>query len=765
MKKRSHTVCIILFLLLTFAHSLSLGCQIENPGTDDGKNMAGWKIPATASLLTKWGRDVSPEKVHAEYPRPQMVRTEWMSLNGLREYAPAKSDENPPFGKRLDGKILVPFPIESALSGVMKSAERLWYRCVFKMPKKWAGKRILLHFGAVDWEATVFVNGRPIGEHRGGYDPFSFDVTEAIKKGSSQELIVGVYDPSDAGEQPRGKQVRKPSGIWYTPSTGIWQTVWLEPVPKDYILNLVMVPDVDAKCLRLTMTTTGNTEEQRVRATVLDAGKEVAIATARAGSELAVPLSSPQLWSPSAPFLYDLSVELFHGNKKVDRVMSYFGMRKVEIAEDERGINRIFLNGKFLMQVGPLDQGFWPDGLYTAPSDEAARYDIELTKKLGFNMTRKHVKVEHERWYYWADKLGLLVWQDMPSANSKTPESRKQFELELERLVRTHQNHPSIIMWVVFNEGWGQYDTERLTAWVKQMDPSRLVNNASGWDDKKAGDIRDIHSYPAPKAPEAEPNRAIVLGEFGGLGLAIDGHTWKKEHWGYQGMYSADHLTSRYETFLRNIFQSRDKPGLCAAVYTQLTDVEVECNGLMTYDRAIVKPDMERVAAANQGDFSRVPPPPVVEIVVPTSEEQGQKWSYTLEQPSADWFKTEFDHSQWKVGPGGFGTKGTPGSVVRTEWSTAEIWLRRSVTIPDKKLASLQFRIHHDEDAEVYVNGVLAGRFSGYSTGYEENPIAAQGLDALRPGENMVAVHCKQTAGGQYIDLGMIDVVPSSSNR
>jgi hypothetical protein len=604
------------------------------------------------------------------------------------------------------------------------------------------------------------VNGKAVGQHRGGYDPFSFDITHALKPEGEQEISVGVFDPSDKGNQPRGKQVLKPSGIWYTPTTGIWQTVWLEPVAPIHISALVLVPDVDSSSLRLTTLSTDESSRSIVHAEVRDGTERISEAEGRVGTEISISINSPKLWSPETPFLYDLKIRLLDGGNQVDEVRSYFGMRKIEIARDTQGVNRILLNGRFAMQIGPLDQGFWPDGIYTAPTDEALRSDIEMTKKLGFNMARKHVKVEPDRWYYWADKLGLLVWQDMPSGNNKTDDSKMQFETELANLVVTHYNHPSIIMWVVFNEGWGQYDTERLAAWVKQLDPTRLVNNASGWTDKKSGDVLDIHHYPQPRSPEPDSSRAIVLGEFGGLGLAVEGHTWKKEHWGYQGMSDAEQLTLRYERFLKRVYQFKDTPGLSAAIYTQTTDVEVECNGLMTYDRSIVKPVLDRVAAANRGDFSRIPPPPIVKIIVPTSEEQGREWRYTVGKPPETWFMPVFSDTAWKLGLGGFGTKGTSDAIVRTEWKSSDIWMRTEVTVPFDHFTSLHFRVLHDDEAEVYVNGVMAGSYSGYTSEYEEFPLTPAGRDAIKPGKNLIAVHCRQTGGGQYIDVGIVDLLP-----
>jgi hypothetical protein len=727
-----------------------------------------WK-PAPGPLMTTWAKDVTPTKVHAEYPRPQMVRRDWVNLNGLWQFAVAKKDESPPIGKDLDERILVPFPVESALSGVMKRADRVWYRRTFTIPEKWAKQRILLHFGAVDWEATVWVNGTKMGEHHGGYDGFSWDITAALKPLGPQELIVGVWDPTDAGTQPRGKQVNKPGGIYYTPTTGIWQTVWLEPVAPIHIEGLTIIPDVDAGKVRVTVKGSREAADGNVGVIVREGGKWVGHEHGRIGETIAVTIPKPTLWTPDAPFLYDVEVWLSKGANFgfEDMVVSYFGMRKIEIGKDAEGVTRILLNGKPYFQVGPLDQGFWPDGLYTAPTDAALRYDIEITKKLGFNMTRKHVKVEPDRWYYWCDKLGLLVWQDMPSGDKgvgpgkgeivRTPESARQYELELRRMIDGLNNHPSIIMWVVFNEGWGQFDTARITNWTKQHDPTRLVNCASGWNDMQVGDVHDMHKYPGPGSPDPEPRRAAVLGEFGGLALGVDGHTWTKKTWGYQTTQSGKELTGKYERLLSGVWQLKDKPGLSAAVYTQLTDVETEANGLLTYDRAVVKVDIERVAAVNRGDLSRVPQ---FQDVVPTARKEPIAWRYSLDQPASGWFKADFDDSKWKQGPAGFGTRGTPGAIVRTEWKTADIWLRREFTVPEVRMAELWLSVHHDEDVEVYINGVLAGKASGFTTDYVELPLTPEGRAALKAGKNIFAVHCHQTTGGQYIDVGLVAVKP-----
>lgn len=606
-----------------------LAAVMAGRGSAEG---AAWK-PVEGRLMTRWAREVSPDKVHPEYPRPQMVRADWLNLNGLWQYAIAPTNTARP--DRWDGEILVPFPVESALSGVAREVgpeKRLWYRREFVVPEAWAGRRVRLNFGAVDWEAKVWINGREAGGHRGGYTGFTVDMTEHLNAGAGvkQELVVAVWDPSDAGTQPRGKQVRKPGGIWYTPTTGIWQTVWAEPVAVSFIERLEIVPDLDRGAVlvrTIGVGRSGVTSEALVEALV--DGKVVASGrrtfdqvvpteSTPIRPEVTLTLPEPRAWSPDAPFLYDLRVTLFLGGREVDRVTGYFGLRKIAKAKDAQGVNRLMLNNQPLFQFGPLDQGFWPDGLYTAPTDEALRYDIEVTRRLGFNMARKHVKVEPDRWYYWCDRLGLLVWQDMPSGDkyigdrdpdiNRTKESGEQFEAELDALVRDFGNHPSIVMWVPYNEGWGQWDTARIAERVKRLDPTRLVNSVSGWTDRRVGDVHDIHVYPGPGAPRKEADRAGVLGEFGGLGLPVKGHTWQDErNWGYRSYTTSAELTDAYVALIRRLRPMTGDDGLSAAVYTQTTDVEVEVNGLMTYDRAIVKMEEATITAANKSVYA--PPP------------------------------------------------------------------------------------------------------------------------------------------------------------
>lgn len=722
-----------------------------------------WKI-GNAPLLTRWAEDVSPENSHTEYPRPTMVRSEWLNLNGLWDYAITPTNSSAP--EKYDGQILVPFPIESALSGVMKRLDEksmLWYRRKFEIPPSLNGKRLLLHFGAVDWESVVYVNGKEIGAHRGGYDSFSFDITSALKPSGEQEIVVRVFDPTQAG-QPRGKQARKPEGVFYTPTSGIWQTVWLEPVPTDYIQSLKIIPAFDDSSVSVKADIVKESGDIELRVNVLDKGDVLSSGTLTIKAPerkfisptIILPVDQFKPWTPESPYLYDLQIQLVRNGKVVDEVGSYFGMRKVSIGKDERGITRIMLNNKFIFQIGFLNQGFFPDGLYTAPTDEALKFDIEITKKMGMNLLRKHIKVEPERWYYWCDKLGILVWQDMPLADNYTDENKKQFEAELIRMVEGRFNHPSIIMWVVFNEGHGQFDTERLVQVVRRLDPTRLVNSASGWDNKNVGDVIDMHNYPGPGSPAPETNRAAVLGEYGGLGLKIAGHLWSDSGWGYQGVSSRSSLTRRYVQLLEKVYELRDNPGLCAAVYTQITDVETECNGLLTYDREVIKPDLITVSNANCGIF---PPPAKITYLLPTSEKEPQGWKYTFDKPNDDWFKPEFDDSKWQTGQGGFGTKGTPGAVVRTVWNSSDIWLRKEFILDEIDTNDLYLVIHHDEDVEVYINGVLAARLQGHTIRYIDEDITEDSKKALRKGKNIIAIHCRQTAGGQYIDAGIARIV------
>jgi hypothetical protein len=718
----------------------------------------GWRA-AEGPLTTQWTAQVGPTNAHPEYPRPQMVRSNWLNLNGLWDYAVTPLSSAKPTG--FEGQILVPFPIESALSGVMRHLDEnslLWYRRSFRVPSEWTGQRVRLHFGAVDWRARVFVNGQDVGQHRGGYDAFSFDITDQLKRKGDETIELAVYDPTE-GDQPRGKQSRKPEGIFYTPTSGIWQTVWLEPVPIVCIDDLRLTPDVDAHCLRVRVAVASLAESLQVEALALADGKEVSRVAGPANKELVLPMSSPHLWSPDDPFLYDLRITLKDSGRAVDSVSSYFGMRKIALRKDDAGVMRLALNDQFTFQMGTLDQGFWPDGTYTAPTDDALRFDIEFLKRAGFNLARKHVKVEPDRWYYWCDKLGLLVWQDMPSGNNTTPASRAQFEVELQRMVEGRFNHPSILLWVLFNEGWGQYDTERLVPWLQSLDPSRLVDNASGWTDRRVGHITDMHSYPGPECPQPDLDRAAVLGEFGGLGMGVPGHTWSTQYWGYQRITNSTVLADRYDKLLERVHILRHASGLSAAVYTQITDVETECNGLLTFDRLLPKIDPALVAAANRGTNQRSR----VQVVIPNALYARVTWKYATGDPGPNWCQPDFDDSAWQKGVGGFGTERTPGAIIATSWNGKDIWLRREFSLGAVDLRGVQLQIHHDEDAEVFLNGILAAQLPGFSTDYLFTDIASAAMATLKPGRNFMAVHCHQTTGGQFIDVGIVIPQPAGT--
>ena len=576
---------------------------------------ARWQ-PAGDKIKTRWASQIDVNNVLPEYPRPIMERAEWQNLNGLWNYAILPIGKQTP--STFDGKILVPFAIESSLSGVQKKVGReneLWYQREFTIPSKWKNNQILLHFGAVDWKADVWVNDIKVGRHTGGYTPFSFDITSALKSGSNT-LVVKVWDPTNDGYQPRGKQVNRPEGIWYTSVTGIWQTVWLEPVPEKYITNVKITPDIDKNILTVEASVNEVSALDKIEVKVMD-GSQV-IASGRSINHLPVEITMPEqvkLWSPDSPFLYDLEITLWSDNKPQDKVNSYAAMRKYSIKRDNKGIVRLQLNNKDLFQFGPLDQGWWPDGLYTAPTDDALKFDIQKTKDLGFNMIRKHVKVEPARWYMHCDRLGMIVWQDMPNGDRgphwqprqyfngvewlRSPESEANYRKEWKEIIDFLYSYPCVGVWVPFNEAWGQFKTKEIAEWTKQYDPSRLVNPASGGNHYPVGDMLDLHNYPHPELYLYDGQRPTVLGEYGGIGWAVKGHLWEPDrNWGYVQFNSSKEVTDQYVEYAEQL-KTLIKHGFSAAVYTQTTDVEVEVNGLMTYDREMIKMDEQRIKQVN----------------------------------------------------------------------------------------------------------------------------------------------------------------------
>lgn len=577
---------------------------------------AQWQ-PAGDKIKTPWAEKVDPACPLNEYPRPLAERARWKNLNGLWNYSIVPAGT--PAGA-YDGQILVPFAVESSLSGVGKrlgAENELWYARTFVVPTDWNGDRILLHFGAVDWKADVWVNDVQVGSHTGGYAPFTFDVTAALHKKGENTLKVRVWDPTERGEQPRGKQTSAPGGIWYTPVSGIWQTVWLEPVPQRYIAGLRTTPDIDRRTLRIEADVPDAEPNDRIEVTVMDGERTVATAVALPGvaAEAAMP-ADMKLWSPDSPFLYDLRVTLKSGKETVDEVKSYAAMRKFSTARDADGIVRLQLNNRDLFMFGPLDQGWWPDGLYTAPTDEALEYDVIKTKQWGFNMIRKHVKVEPSRWYTHCDRHGIIVWQDMPSSTGgpqwqmeqyfdgaewqRSPESEADFRKEWQEIMDYLYSNPCIGVWVPFNEAWGQFETAEIAQWTKTHDPTRLVNPASGGNHYPCGDMLDLHHYPDPEMYLYDAKRATVLGEYGGIGMAAEGHLWEPDrNWGYVQFKTPAEVTEAYLRYTGMLLDMIPR-GFSAGVYTQTSDVEIEVNGLMTYDRKKIKIDETKVREINQ---------------------------------------------------------------------------------------------------------------------------------------------------------------------
>ena len=721
--------------------------------------------------MTGWSALIDTNAPLPEYPRPQMVRSNWMNLNGIWQFQPGATNDPVPAGQTLSSQILVPYPMESAISGVMQYHEFSWYRRTFTVPVAWSGQRIILHLDAVTWETTVYVNGQQVGIHKGGYDPFSFDLTSYLN-GGTNELILRVFSPEGNSGQPRGKQTINPGGIMYTSSSGIWQPAWLEPVDPSGISSLRLIPDVDNSQLRLTVNTYAASGVSVV-ATVLTNGVAFNSITGSPDTELDIAVANPNLWSPENPFLYGLQVLTIHNGVTNDRVSSYFGMRKIAVV-NSNGIPLIYLNNHQYFQIGPLDQGYWPDGIYTAPTDAALEFDLLEEKTLGFNAVRKHEKVERQRWYYWADTLGLFVWQDMPTCNSYTGNANPpavdpvQFISELSDLVTNHWNSPSIIMWDVFNEdqgeagssdGVGQTNTAYLCQLVADLDPSRLVNQASGGAYFGVGDIFDNHSYPAPGDP-ASTTQAAVDGEFGGIGFLVPGHLWNPSaaSTAYIAAPTAADIAPLYDPFMDDLVGYK-AGGLNAGIYTQITDVENECDGLLTYDR-ILKTDGYKLLISNQkaitGQLTVTP-------VVPTSQIIPQSWRYTTSTPATNWFAPNFNASSWSTGVGGFGTA-DPGVTPNTSWTTqGYIYLRRTFNpgaLTAQQISNLAFSVYHDENVAIYINGVLAATDSDYTTAYINLPMSASAQAAIIPnGTNVLAVSCYQTTGGQFIDVGISDQV------
>ena len=613
--------------------------------------------PVGENIKSPWAEEINPAAPLPEYPRPQMVRADWINLNGLWNYAITEASAET---FTSEGQILVPFAVESSLSGVgrkMTKDNALWYERTFTLPKKWAKKNVLLHFGAIDWHSQVYVNGTLVGEHKGGYNPFTFDITPYLKKSGKQTLKVKVLDATDNSLQPRGKQCNLTRSIWYTPVSGIWQTVWLEPVSPAHIDNYYVVSDIDNGTMTFEVAATA-AEGDVLKFAVLEGGEGYSAETPSTtvlaeavvdNGKAVVKLDEVHMWSPDSPYLYGVKVTLERKGKVVDAVDGYTAMRKISIVKDHtlNKYRRMALNNEPLFQFGPLDQGWWPDGLYTAPTDEALKFDIIKTKEMGFNMIRKHIKLEPSRWYYWCDVYGMLVWQDMPCIgdhNKKQMPSRDQeiqdavwnkwssdsflggtdcnipqewkdnFYREWTNIINAFKNFQCIVVWVPFNEAWGQFDTPAAVKLTRQLDPTRLINQSSGGNydlsegEEGFGDILDVHHYPCPAMNIFERKFVNVIGEYGGIGLPVEGHTWEiARKWGYGGnKENAEQVMQTYEQFL-DMLKVFVQTGCAAAVYTQTTDVEGEVNGLITYDRKVIKVDMPRIAEGNKSVINSMP--------------------------------------------------------------------------------------------------------------------------------------------------------------
>ena len=760
--------------------------------------------PVRGPLMTPFAKDVSPENALPEYPRPQMRREQWQNLNGLWQYAvetlpkgafqpvqglaPVESltDAAPP--PQWQGTILVPFAIDAPLSGVMhvlRPTERLWYRRTFRIPDAWNGKRVLLHFGAVDWEASVYVNGRRLGRHRGGYDPFTFDVTKALRDGEN-ELVVACWDATEGQCQAIGKQIMPENrkGFRYQPTGGIWRTVWLEPVSmKNHIRALKIVPDVDRNRVVVDVTSARAGGNESVEAEI-PGGQ--AVHAAHPGRAI-VQLKNPRLWSPDAPYLYDLIVRVYVGEEVVDTVRSYVGMRKVEVKRADDGFVRIHLNDEPIFQFGPLDQGYWPDGILTPPTDEAIRYDLQFLKTIGCNMVRVHVKSHPTRWYYWADRLGLLVWQDMVClpkyGQTVTDQASRQWETELLRMMDWLRNHPAIVMWVPFNEGWGQHETERFTKRIAQYDPTRLVDNASGWADCGVGHVLDQHDYSFYSSIALQRyagGRAVLLGEAGGFNMVVPKHTWhgNKEpgsnldyhaDGGRPTVASPEEMLAMFSYWVDNLRCLNAAAGLNAVVYTQITDVEHELNGFLTYDRRVPKTAPEKWGEV----VRRLYRPPELKTLVAA----GAAWRYTTKPPATggkagkgkppavpDWAKPGFDDAGWQTGRAPFATRmGDDLPAVGTVCESSPCFLRRTFAL-DRAPAKPAVRVVASRRCRLFINGRLFRNVLNRGRGPQQADVCCIVLRPeerawLRKGDNTIAVEVPKAGGPNYFDLSLVEVI------
>ena len=734
---------------------------------------AAYKPAVTSPLMTVWGEKMTPETAWQQHPRPNLKRNNWVNLNGMWDYAitaidakegatPSVCDWQEPAKPAWQGQILVPFAMESALSGVGRAVqpnEAIWYHRTFDV-NELNGDRLLLHFDGVDYRSQVFVNGIEVSEypHESGILPQTIDATKAVRPGKN-ELVVYVWDPTDSWMNATGKQVLKPQGIMYTACSGIWQTVWMETVPSTYVTGYNIDSDIAKGIAKVTLKTKGNLMGAKATITVKDEnGKKVASGKVKNWEKpVELKIKDAQLWSPDNPYLYTLDIALT-SDGGTDKVEGYFGMREIKMGKDKNGANCFFLNGEKIYMQGTLDQGWWPDGLLTPPSEEALKFDIQFLKDAGFNMMRKHIKIEPMLYYYWCDKLGIMVWQDMTSGPGNVNARYGSYRRELKGMMDLLQPIPSIVVWVPYNEGWGEQEAFKANAtlrWVQNYDKTRLVDGPSGWTDHGVGDTKDMHNYPGPGMFDLMPKRISVLGEFGGLGLVIADHTWKNEGaWGYVSDKSTEDSFARYTSLMTRLSRLAGK-GLAASVYTQTTDVEIENNGLLTYDRKVdkygranLKKLHDMVYAGAENAFAEK-----------TIMDAELTWLYTTQTPANGW-QTAEGKDGWREGKAGFGNavikKDNRNAKVNTEWETDNLWLRRDFEWNENLNAGdiVYLEIFYDQDPVIYLNGVEIARYADWNGSYSPMDIdMAAFRKAIKKGKNTIAVELHNLTGGAYFDM------------
>lgn len=728
----------------------------NSPGkpVDVGTPTGDWA--ARPGLKTRFAVEVDATNAHRDYPRPHLTRHAWATLNGLWDFAIAMPGSVVP---KFDGaQILVPFPLESQLSGVesgtLSDSEFLWYRRTFELPEAWRGQRVLLHFGAVDWETSVRVNGTEVVAHRGGYDAFSADITDQLSAQPQQEVVVQVFDPTDSGTQPHGKQALVPdTGNSLSAVSGIWQSVWLEPVPDVRIQDVELAGDPTTGVVTVSPELSAAATGTTLRAIIVENGTEVARAESADGAALQVTVPFPKAWSPEAPYLYDVTLELEQAGVIVDSADSYLGMRRIALGADNAE-KKLFLNDVPWLGMGVLSQGYWPEGLYTPPSDAALKADLTLIKNLGFNAVRAHEKLESERFYYWADQIGLLVWQDLPTGDNSSDTAREEFSAELSAMVTERRAHPSLGVWTVFagDRGRAGADIAKLVDRVKELTTSQLVIGASGIGDEGSGDLRDRPDRFAVTAPVPDA-RGVVLGQYGSLNRAITGHTWG----GSAGSAQTANDTARYVNLARRARGLATLPGLSGAFFRQFTDVENELDGLVTYDRQVTKVTAKTISDANTGAVSAIVP------VIQANEFEGFTQyvkdatvvSYITTPPGAQWPNLTFDDASWPKGPGGIGNTADAGARIRTVSNANELWTRTTFTLDEVPSGRLFLRMMYDEDTQVFVNGVRAGDAYRWVTQYGDYLASDGASKALVKGENVIATHTSNLDGGRYVDVGL----------